>query len=411
MAVQVSPALDAVRLRADFPILEETFHGKPLVYLDSAASSQKPRQVLDAMTRFYETSYANVHRGVYELGERATAGLEGAREKARAFVNAPSEREIIFVRNATEGLNLVAYAWGLSNLGPGDTVLVTELEHHSNFVPWQYIAKRTGADFRMIPVTDAGELRLDALDSFENVKIVASGLVSNAIGTINDVTRLAAWAHERGAIHVCDAAQGAPHRRIDVQTLGTDFLAVSGHKMCGPSGIGFLWGRSELLQRMEPFLMGGHMIRKVTEEETTWAELPAKFEAGTAPMAEAVGLGAAIDYLEEVGLEAIEQHEHTLARYALEQLGEIPGVTLYGPPADRRAGIVSFNVDGVHPHDVAQILDLDAVAIRASHHCCQPLMRRLGVAATNRASFYLYNVPEDVDRLVAGVRHVIEVHE
>ncbi len=410
MAVQVSTALDAAKLRADFPILEQTFHGKPLVYLDSAASAQKPRQVLDAMTHFYETSYANVHRGVYELGERATGALEGAREKARAFVNAPTEREIIFVRNATEALNLVAYAWGLSNLGPGDTVLVTELEHHSNFVPWQYIAKRTGADFKILPVTEGGELRLDLLDDFEDVKVVASGLVSNAIGTVNDVTRIAAWAHERGAIHVCDAAQGAPHRRIDVQTLGTDFLAVSGHKMCGPSGIGFLWGRTELLLAMEPFLMGGHMIRKVTAEETTWGELPAKFEAGTAPMAEAVGLGAAIDYLEDVGLEAIEQHEHALAGYALEQLGEIPGVTLYGPPADRRTGIVSFNVDDVHPHDVAQILDLDAIAIRASHHCCQPLMHRLGVAATNRASFYLYNVPEDVDRLAAGIRHVIEVH-
>jgi cysteine desulfurase/selenocysteine lyase len=410
VAVQVSPTLDVAKLRADFPILEQRFHGKPLVYLDSAASSQKPRQVLDAMTTFYETSYANVHRGVYELGERATAGLEGAREKARAFVNAPRASEIIFVRNATEAINLVAYAWGLSNLSPGDTVLVTELEHHSNFVPWQYIAKRTGAEFAILPVTESAELRLDLLDSFENVKVVASGLVSNAIGTVNDVTRIADWAHERGAIHVCDAAQGAPHRRIDVQTLGTDFLAVSGHKMCGPSGIGFLWGRTELLLAMEPFLMGGHMIRKVTAEETTWGELPAKFEAGTSPMAEAVGLGAAIDYLEAVGLDAIEQHEHVLAAYALEQLGEISGVTLYGPPADRRAGIVSFNVEGVHPHDVAQILDLDAIAIRAAHHCCQPLMRRLDVPATNRASFYLYNNGDDVDRLAAGVRHVIEVH-
>jgi cysteine desulfurase / selenocysteine lyase len=414
MAVQVSPALDAVKLRADFPIFGERFHGKSLVYLDSAASSQKPRQVLDSMTHFYETSYANVHRGVYELGERATAGLEGAREKVRAFVNAPTEREIIFVRNATEALNLVAYAWGLANLGPGDTVLVTELEHHSNFVPWQYIAKRTGAEFAILPVTEGAELRLDLLDSFENVKVVASGLVSNAIGTVNDVARIAEWAHERGAIHVCDAAQGAPHRRIDVQTLGTDFLAVSGHKMCGPSGIGFLWGRTELLLAMEPFLMGGHMIRKVTAEETTWAELPAKFEAGTAPLAEAVGLGAAIDYLEGVGLDAVEQHEHGLAAYALERLGEIPGVTLYGPPADRRTGIVSFNVHGsdgkqIHPHDVAQLLDLDAICIRAAHHCCQPLMRRLDVAATNRASFYLYNTPDDVDRLVAGVRNAIQV--
>ena len=410
MAVQVESVLDVARLRADFPIFEQRFHGKPLVYLNSAATSQKPRQVLDAMTQFYETSYGSVHRGVYELAERATAGLEDAREKVRAFVNAPSAREIVFVRNATEALNLVAYSWGLSNLGPGDVVLVTELEHHSNFVPWQYIAKRTGAEFRILPVTEGGELRLDLLDSFENVKVVASNLVSNAIGTINDVTRIAAWAHERGAIHVCDAAQAAPHLRIDVQTLGTDFVAASGHKMLGPSGIGFLWGRTELLSAMEPFLMGGHMIRKVTADETTWAELPAKFEAGTSPVAEAVGLGAAIDYLETVGLEAIERHEHMLAGYALELLGEIPGLTLYGPPADRRAGIVSFNVDGIHPHDVAQILDLDAIAIRAAHHCCQPLMRRLDVAATNRASFYLYNTTDDVDKLAVGVRHVIEVH-
>ena len=404
-----SPKLDARKLRADFPIFEQLIHGKPLAFLDSAASSQKPRQVLDAMDHFYETSYANVHRGVYELGERATAGLEGAREKVRAFVNAPSEREVIFVRNATEALNLVAYAWGLSNLGPGDVVLATELEHHSNFVPWQYVAKRTGADFRMIPVDDQGELRLDELDGFGNVKVVASSFVSNALGTINDVSALAAWAHERGAIHVCDAAQAAPHVRVDVQALGSDFVAVSGHKMCGPSGIGFLWGRAELLLAMEPFLMGGHMIRKVTATETTWGELPAKFEAGTSPMAEAVGLGAAIDYLEAVGLEAIEQHEHALAAYALEQLGEIPGVTLYGPPPERRAGIVSFNLDGIHPHDVAQVLDTEGIAIRAGHHCCQPLMGKLGVAATNRASFYLYTIPEEIDRLAVGVRRAKEL--
>ena len=410
------PKLDAARLRADFPIFEQTFHGKPLAFLDSAASSQKPRQVLDAMTRFYETSYANVHRGVYELGERATIALETAREKTRAFVNAPTEREIIFTRNATEGLNLVAYAWGLDNLGPGDLVLVTELEHHSNFVPWQAIARRTGAEFALLPVDAAGELQLDALDGFagRNVKVVASGLVSNSLGTVNDIPRIAAWAHEHGAICVVDAAQAAPHRAIDVQTLGADFIAVSGHKMCGPSGIGFLWGRTELLLAMSPFLYGGHMIRHVGDHETTWGELPAKFEAGTAPMAEAVGLGAAIDYLGEVGLDAIEAHEHALAAYALERLGEIPGVTLYGPPADQRAGIVSFNVNNatgelVHPHDVAQVLDLDAIAIRAGHHCCQPLMRKLGVSSTNRASFYLYNVPDEVDRLAASVRRAQEM--
>jgi cysteine desulfurase/selenocysteine lyase len=404
MAVTTGTKLDAHKLRADFPIFEQTFHGKPLAFLDSAASSQKPRRVLDAMTRFYETSYANVHRGVYELAERATQGLEDAREKVRAFLNAPAAREVIFVRNATEALNLVAYSWGLNNLGPGDLVLVTELEHHSNFVPWQYVARRTGADFALLPLDDQGELRLDALDGFRNVKVVATGYVSNALGTINDSAALAAWAHERGAIYVCDAAQAAPHVRVDVQALGADFVAVSGHKMCGPSGIGFLWGRAELLLAMEPFLMGGHMIRKVTAGDTSWGELPAKFEAGTSPMAEAVGLGAAIDYLEAIGLEAIEQHEHALAAYALERLGEIPGVTLYGPPPDRRAGIVSFNVDGVHPHDVAQVLDSDGIAIRAGHHCCQPLMAKLGVVATNRASFYLYTIPEEIDRLAASVR-------
>jgi cysteine desulfurase/selenocysteine lyase len=409
VAVQAEQKLDAQRLRADFPIFEQTFHGRPLAFLDSAASSQKPRQVLDAMVHFYETSYANVHRGVYELAERATAALEESRAKACRFVNAPAAREIIFVRNATEALNLVAYSWGLNNLGPGDTVLVTELEHHSNYVPWQYVAKRTGADFRMIPLDDGGDLRLDELDAFENVKVVASGLVSNSLGTVNDVARLAAWAHERGAIYVCDGAQAAPHKKIDVQALGCDFLAVSGHKMCAPSGIGFLWGKAELLLEMEPFLLGGHMIRRVRFDETTWGELPHKFEAGTAPMAEAVGLGAAIDYLEEVGLDAIHAHEQELVAYAVEKLGEIPGVTLYGPPPERRAGIVSFNLEGVHPHDVAQVLDLDAVAIRAGHHCCQPLMTKLGVAATNRASFYLYTVPEEIDRLAAGVARAREL--
>ena len=409
MAVIAAPKLDAHKLRADFPIFEQRFHGKPLSFLDSAASSQKPRQMLDAMRDFYETSYANVHRGVYQLAERATEGLENAREKVRALLNAPSAREVIFVRNATEGLNLVAYAWGLNNLGPGDLVLVTELEHHSNYVPWQYVARRTGADFQMIPLDEHGELRLDDLDRFENVKIVATGYVSNSLGTINPVERLSAWAHERGAIMVCDGAQAAPHLKVDVQALGCDFLAISGHKMCGPSGIGTLWGRAELLESMEPFLLGGHMIRKVQFEGTTWGELPHKFEAGTAPMAEAVGFGAAIDYLNEVGFEAIEQHEHELAGYALDRLAELEWVTAYGPSAERRAGIVSFNVDGVHPHDVAQILDLEGVAIRAGHHCCQPLMAKLGVAATNRASFYIYTVPEELDALVDGLHKVRKV--
>jgi cysteine desulfurase/selenocysteine lyase len=406
MVVKAQSRLDAPRLRADFPIFEQEIHGKPLAYLDSAASSQKPRQVLDAIRDFYETSYANVHRGVYTLSERATAGYEGAREKARAFVNAPSAREVIFTRSATEAINLVAYAWGLMNLGPGDVVVVTELEHHSNFVPWQYVAKRTGADFRMLRIDDNGTLLLDSLDELAaggRVKVVATNLVSNSLGTINPVERLAGWAHELGAIMVVDAAQGAPHHRVDVQALECDFLAFSSHKLCGPSGVGALWGRAELLEAMEPFNLGGHMIRQVRFEETTWGELPYKFEAGTQPIAEAVGFGAALDYVSEAGLEAIEEYESELAGVALDALGEIPGITTYGPPADQRAGIVSFNVEGIHPHDVAQVLDSEGVAIRAGHHCCQPLMTRLGVAATNRASFYLYTVPDEIDRLVEGV--------
>jgi cysteine desulfurase/selenocysteine lyase len=403
--------LDAHRLRADFPIFEQRFHGKPLAYLDSANSSQKPRQVLAAMNTFYETSYANVHRSVYELAERSTEAFEAARTKVAAFVNAPAAHEIVFVRNATEALNLVAYSWGLSNLGPGDVVLVTELEHHSNFVPWQAAARKTGADFKMLPLDEHGELRLDLLDETVGsgtLKVVATGLVSNSLGTVNPVERLVAYAHARGAIMVCDAAQAAPHRPIDVQALGVDFLAASGHKLCGPSGIGFLWGRTELLDAMEPFLYGGHMIRKVAYHQTTWGDLPHKFEAGTSPIAEAVGLGAAVDYLNEVGLDAIEAHEHELTAYALERLGEIDGIRLFGPPAERRGGIVLFDVEGIHPHDVAQVLDFEGVAIRAGHHCCQPLMAKLGLVATNRASFYLYTVREEIDQLAAGLLRVKE---
>jgi cysteine desulfurase/selenocysteine lyase len=404
VAVTARPALDAQKLRADFPIFEQKIHGKPLAYLDSAASSQKPRQVLDTIRDFYETSYANVHRGVYLLSERATEAYEGARETAREFINAPAAREVIFTRSATESINLVAYAWGLDNLGPGDVVLVTELEHHSNFVPWQYIAKRTGAEFRLLPIDDRGELELGALGELDgNVKVVATNLVSNSLGTINPVTKLAAWAHERGAIMVVDAAQGAPHHRVDVQELGCDFLAYSSHKLCGPSGVGALWGRAELLERMAPFNLGGHMIRSVRAEETTWGELPYKFEAGTMPIAEVVGFGTAMDYVSAVGVEAIADYESELAAYALGLLAEVGGVITYGPPPERRAGIVSFNVEGIHPHDVAQVLDSEGVAIRAGHHCCQPLMKRLGVAATNRASFYLYTVPEEIDRLAEGL--------
>jgi cysteine desulfurase/selenocysteine lyase len=404
--------LDAHRLRADFPIFEELIHGKPLAYLDSAVTSHKPRQVLDAMRDFYEHSYGNVHRGVYELTARATAGFEGAREKVRALVNAQSTREIVFTRGTTEAINLVAYAWGLENLGPGDLVVVTELEHHSNFVPWQFVAQRTGASFRAIPIDDQGELQLDALDALAregDVKVVANNYVSNSLGTINPIEKLGAWAHERGAIMVVDAAQAAPHRRLDVQALGCDFLSFSSHKMCGPTGVGVLWGRQELLESMSPFNLGGEMIRSVSLEKTTWNELPYKFEAGTPAIAEAYGLGAAIDYLNAVGLEAIEAHEHDLATYTLEKLADVPGIRLFGPPADRRGGIVSFDLEGVHPHDVAQVLDWEGVAVRAGHHCTQPLMARLGVPATTRASFYLYSIPEEIDRLYDGLLKVRKV--
>jgi cysteine desulfurase/selenocysteine lyase len=406
VAVTAKPKLDARKLRADFPIFEHEIRGKPLAYLDSAVSSHKPRQVLDKLRTFYETQYANVHRGVYTLSEIATAEYEGAREKVAGLINAPAAREVIFTHGATESINLVAYAWGLDNLGPGDVVVVTELEHHSNFVPWQYIAKRTGATFTVIPLDEHGELRLDTLDEIAQtgkIKVVANNLVSNALGTINPIERLSAWAHEHGAIMVVDAAQAAPHHAIDVQQLDCDFLAFSSHKMCGPTSVGALWGRGELLEAMSPFILGGHMIRSVKLEETTWGQIPFKFEAGTQPIAEAVGFGAAVDYITDVGLDAIEEYEREMLVYALERLADVPGLIAYGPPPERRAGILSFNIEGVHPHDVAQILDMEGVAIRAGHHCCQPLMAKLGVAATNRASFYLYTIPEEIDRLAEGL--------
>jgi cysteine desulfurase / selenocysteine lyase len=409
MATTTLPALDAHQLRSDFPVFEELIGGRPVAYLDSAASSQKPRQVLDRMRDFYEHEYANVHRGVYRLAERATEGFEAARRTVASFLNAPSEKEIVFTRSATESLNLVAYAWGLDNLGPGDVVVVTELEHHANFVPWQYIAQRTGASFRPIPIDDRGELQLDALEVLARggaVKVVGANLVSNTLGTVNPVETLADWAHEQGAIMVVDAAQAAPHRVVDVQALGADFVAVTGHKLCGPSGIGALWGRAALLEAMSPFNLGGSMIRSVAVDRTTFNELPYKFEAGTPAIAEAVGFAAAIDYVSGIGLEAIERHEHALVEQTMAALEEIPWIRVFGPPPDRRAGIVSFDVEGIHPHDVAQILDWEGVAVRAGHHCTQPLMTRLGVAATTRASFYLYSIPEEIERLVAGLHKV-----
>ena len=409
MASTAAPALDAHRLRGDFAVFEELSDGRPVAYLDSASSTQKPRQVLDRMRQFYEHEYANVHRGVYRLAERATEGFEGARRTVAGLLNAPSEREVIFTRSATEALNLVAYAWGLDNLGPGDVVVVTELEHHANFVPWQFIAQRTGASFRHIPIDDRGALQLDALEGLARdgiVKVVANNLVSNSLGTINPIETLAEWAHGQGAIMVVDAAQAAPHRVVDVQALGADFVAISSHKLCGPTGVGALWGRRELLEAMSPFNLGGEMIRSVGFDRTTFNDLPHKFEAGTPAIAEAVGFGAAIEYVTSIGLEAIERHEHSLLEQTMLALDEIPWVRVFGPPPERRAGIVSFEVEGIHPHDVAQILDWEGVAVRAGHHCTQPLMTRLGVSATTRASFYLYSLPEEVERLVTGLHKV-----
>jgi len=407
--VQKTTPLDAERLRADFPILQRPAHGdKRLVYLDSANSSQKPRHVIDKLVEVYETSYANVHRGVYELAVAATEQLEGARDKVAAFINAPSRHEVIFVRQATEGLNLVAYAYGRKFIKAGDAIVTTEMEHHSNLVPWQFLAQQTGATLHYLRLTDDGELdpaSLERLTDVENIKLLAVTEASNSLGTLNDVPALAAWAHERGAVVVVDGAQAAPHRPVDVQALGCDFYAISGHKMCGP-GSGALWGRTAVLETMDPFLTGGEMIRTVDLDRTTWNELPWKFEAGTPSIAENIGLGAAVDYLTSVGMESILAHEKALTAYGYGLLSEIPGIVQYGPAPERRGGILSFTVEGVHPHDVAQILDADGICVRAGHHCTQPVMRRYGLAATSRASVYLYNTMEDLDALAAGIVRV-----
>jgi cysteine desulfurase / selenocysteine lyase len=409
MAVaEFTTPLDIDRIRADFPILQQPIHGKRLVYLDSASSSQKPRQVIETLVDVYQTSYANVHRGVYELGSRATERYEGARDIMKAFLNAADRREVVFVREATEGLNLVAYAYGRTFISAGDAIVATEMEHHSNLVPWQFLAQQTGATLHYVRLTDDGSLdpeSLTRLDGVENIKLVTVTHVSNSLGTVNDVPALAAWAHARGAVLVVDGAQAAPHRRVDVQALGCDFYAVSGHKMLGP-GAGVLWGRAELLERMPPFLTGGEMIRTVSLEKTTWNDLPWKFEAGTPAIAESIALGAAATYLQDVGLEAIEAHEHALTAYAYDVLDGIDGVAQYGPKPPDRAGILSFNVQGVHPHDVAQILDSEGIAVRAGHHCTQPLMQRFDIAATTRASVYLYNGRDDIDALAAGIEKV-----
>jgi cysteine desulfurase/selenocysteine lyase len=405
--------LDAAALRADFPIFEREVNGYPLAYLDSASSAQKPRQVLDAMEHLYTTSYANVHRGVYTLGVEATEAYEAAREKVRRFLGARSTREIVFTRNASEGLNLVAYSWGRENIRTGDVIVATEMEHHSNLVPWQFLASKTGAKIRYVRLTDDGRLDLSTLDQIESegpVRLVAAVHQSNSLGTLNPIRELADWAHARGAIIVVDGAQSAPHRRVDVKALDCDFFAISGHKLTGPSGAGALYGREAILRTMDPFLTGGEMIASVTLERTTWNELPWKFEAGTPAIAECVGMGAAIDYLESIGMDAIEQHEHALTLYAFERLSAIDGLRIVGPGAEGRGGAIAFTFADIHPHDVASELDRYGVCVRAGNHCTQPAMLRYGINATTRASFYLYTLVEEIDRLCDGLERVRETY-
>jgi cysteine desulfurase/selenocysteine lyase len=404
-AVAPSIGLDAAALKQDFPILKREFHGKPLVYLDSAASSQKPQPVLDALQRYYEHSNANVHRGVYALAEEATAGYESARGTVAAFINA-TPQETIFTRNASEAINLVAYSWGHANVSKGDLIVLTQLEHHSNLVPWQMLAERAGAEVGYIELHPDGSPDLDSLDgllSSGRVKLVATAYVSNVLGTTLPVKDIAARAHRAGAVYLVDAAQAVPHQPVDVRELEVDFLAFTGHKMLGPMGVGVLYGRRELLESMPPFLGGGEMIRHVDYQGATWNDLPWKFEAGTPSVGDAVGLEAAVHYLEEVGMEAIAEHDRRLAEYAVERLGEISGLSIYGPV--ERGALVAFSLNGIHPHDLASLLDEDAIAVRAGHHCAQPLHDLLGVSATTRASFYLYNDEADVDRLFDGIEH------
>ncbi|MEK4486871.1 cysteine desulfurase [Psychrobacillus sp. FSL H8-0484] len=399
--------LNIKEIRSYFPILNQEVNGHPLVYLDSGATSQKPIQVIEAMKKYYEFDNSNVHRGVHTLGNRATENYEGAREKVRKFINAKSTEEIIFTRGTTTAINTVAKSYGLANVAEGDEIVITYMEHHSNIIPWQQLAKETGAILKYIDLEEDGTISLEKVRATitNNTKIVSVVYVSNVLGTMNPIQEITQIAHEHGAVMVVDGAQAAPHIKLDVQKLGCDFLAFSGHKMCGPTGIGVLYGKKELLEVMEPIEFGGEMIDFVGLYESTWKELPWKFEAGTPIIAGAIGLGAAIDFLEEIGLDAIEKHEHELAAYAMEKMSTIEGLTIYGPQdPSQRAGIVTFNLDEVHPHDVATVLDMSGIAVRAGHHCAQPLMKWLEVSATARASFYLYNSEEDIDRLVAGLR-------
>jgi cysteine desulfurase/selenocysteine lyase len=406
------PALDPHALRADFPILAERPHGKPLVYLDSAATSQKPTAVIEAMDRYYRGYNANVHRGIYEISEKATAAYEGAREQVARFINAPSAREIVWTRNATEAINLVAYSWGRRHLGQGDAIVLTEMEHHANLVPWQILAQEVDGDLEFIPITDEGILRLDVFEVLLRLhpKLVAFTHVSTTLGTINPVREMVEMAHAAGALVLVDGAQAVPHLPVDVQEIGADFYVFSGHKMLGPTGSGVLWGRRELLDAMPPFMAGGDMIREVKLRRSEFNEVPWKFEAGTPDISAAIGLGVAADYLRELGMDRVREHERALVAYALDVLPrEVPGIALYGPSADVRGGVVPFNLPGIHPHDVAQILDREGVCIRAGHHCTMPLHERLDLAATGRASFSVFTTTDDIDALSAGLREVQRV--
>lgn len=392
--------------RADFPILQrEVRPGVPLIYLDSTATAQKPASVIEAMDHYYRHSNANAHRGLHVLAEEATETYEGAREKVRALLNAASTREVIFTRNATEAVNLVAYSWGRKNVRAGEVIVLTEMEHHANLVPWHMLAAETGARLEFIPVTADGRLDLSVYPALLALqpKLVAFTHMSNVLGTINPAAEMAAQAQQAGATVLVDAAQSVPHLPVDVQTLNADFVVFSAHKMCGPTGMGVLWGRETVLEAMPPFLGGGDMIKRVHLRDFKPTSLPHKFEAGTPAIAEAAGLSAAIDYLQAIGLPAIHAHEQALTAYALERLSEVPGLTVFGPSAEHKGGVVSFTLDDIHPHDMAQVLDERGIAIRAGHHCAQPLHDRFNLPATARASFYLYTLPSDIDTLVDGL--------
>ncbi|MGE6754292.1 cysteine desulfurase [Rossellomorea sp. NPDC071047] len=398
--------MDVKEIRKQFPILDQEVNGHPLVYLDSAATSQKPVSVIEAMNDYYRGYNSNVHRGVHTLGTRATDGYEGAREKVRNFINASSAQEVIFTRGTTTAINTVAASYGRANLSEGDEIVITHMEHHSNIIPWQQLAKETGAALKYVPLQEDGTIAIEDVRATvsSQTKIVSIMMVSNVLGTMNPIKEITRIAHENGAVMVVDGAQAAPHMKVDVQDLDCDFFAFSGHKMVGPTGIGVLYGKKKHLNKMEPVEFGGEMIDFVGLQESTWKELPWKFEGGTPIIAGAIGLGAAIDFLEEVGLHNIEEHEHKLAAYALEKMNEVEGMKIFGPSdPGKRAGLVTFNIDDVHPHDVATVLDAEGIAVRAGHHCAQPLMKWLNVSATARASFYLYNTEEDIDKLVAGL--------